>query len=526
MTHLLFVASEGLPFVKTGGLADVIGSLPQAMAKEKFKVSVVMPLYLKIARNEHSTLERIKTFAVEVGKFHTVATVYSRIEDEVTYYLIEHAGYFERDGYYGYSDDGERFAFFSHAVLRMIEEKIVDPDVLHSHDWHTGLVSLLSKTVYKNRVKEMFTIFTIHNLLYQGVFPFEMLESCVGLGNDWYYDGRLRFKHGISFMKAGIAYSDIVTTVSETYSKEILTPFYGEGMEDVLRLREFDLYGIVNGIDMEAWDPSIDTSLTQAYDLKTVDEGKKANKIKLQEDLGLRLDKDVMLVAMVSRLTDQKGVGIVLEAMNDIMGWDIQLVVLGTGDRWAEESLRSIEFKYPRRAVYYCGYNEALAHRIYAASDVFIMPSIFEPCGISQMIAMRYGSLPVVRETGGLKDTVKPFNEFTDEGEGFSFASTDVNDFKRILWYAWDVFTYRKEKLAILRKNAMTKDVSWSVSAKRYADLINEKLAQKKESEKLIKDAEKKIKKSAEVTEDKIVVEKTAKKKVSTKATSTAKKKS
>ena len=516
MTHILYVASEGLPFVKTGGLADVIGSLPEAMTKEKFKVSVVMPLYLKVARNEHSTLTRIKTFPIEVGKFNTIATVYSRQEKNVTYYLIEHAGYFEREGYYGYADDGERFAYFNHAVLRMIEEKIVEPDVLHSHDWHAGFVSLLSKTVYVDRVKPMFTIFTIHNLLYQGVFPYEMLGSCLGLGNDWYFDGRLRFKHGISFMKAGIAYSDIVTTVSETYSKEILTPFFGEGMEDILRLREYDLYGIVNGIDMDAWDPSKDDTLSQKYNLKTVEKGKLANKLKLQEDLGLRVDENVMMLGMVSRLTNQKGIGLILEAMNDIMGWDIQLVILGTGDQWAEESLRSIEFKYPRRAVYYCGYNEALAHRIYAASDVFIMPSIFEPCGISQMIAMRYGSLPVVRETGGLKDTVTPFNEFSDEGEGFSFGPADVNDFKRVLWYAWDVFTYRKEKLAVLRKNAMSKDVSWSKSAKAYADLINNKLNERKVAEKQAKaEAQKPVVKKA--APKKTVAKKPAAKKTTTK---------
>ena len=519
MNHILFVAAEGLPFVKTGGLADVIGSLPEAMTKEKFKASVVMPLYLKIARNEHSTLTRLKTFPIEIGKFNTIATVYSRQQDDVTYYLIEHAGYFEREGYYGYPDDGERFAFFNHAVLRMIEEKIVEPDVLHSHDWHAGFVSLLSKTVYKNRVKEMFTIFTIHNLLYQGVFPYEMLESCIGLGNDWYFDGRLRFKHGISFMKAGIAYSDIVTTVSETYSKEILTPFFSEGMEDILRLRELDLYGIINGIDMEAWDPSTDESLTKKYTVKTVDAGKQANKLKIQEDLGLRIDENVMMVAMVSRLTNQKGVGLLLDAMNDIMGWDIQLVILGTGDKWAEDALRSIEFKYPRRAVYYCGYNEALAHRIYAASDVFLMPSIFEPCGISQLIAMRYGSLPVVRETGGLKDTVKPFNEFTDEGEGFSFASTDVNDFKRVLWYAWDVFTYRKEKLEVLRNNAMKKDVSWHISAKKYAEIINEKLNAKKVADKVVKTEAKKAKedKKASTVKAKPAAKKAAPKKTTKK---------
>ena len=482
MTKLLMIASEGLPFVKTGGLADVIGSLPQALAKEKIEVSVVMPLYLKTARNERSSLERLSTFKVHIGIYNTVATIFKKKVGLVDYFLIEHAGYFEREGYYGYPDDGERFAFFSHAVLRMIEEKIVEPDVLHAHDWHAGLIALLSKTLYKGRIQDALSIFTIHNLYYQGIFSYEMLESCIGLSNSYYFEGHLRFKHGISFMKAGIVYSDIVTTVSNTYAQEILTPFFGEGMEEILSYRRDDLFGIVNGIDVEDWDPSTDQNLSLKYDLDSVDEGKTQNKLSLQKDLGLRVDKDVMLVGMVSRLTDQKGVGLLIEAMNDIMGWDLQLVILGTGDKWAEDSLKSIEYRFPRRAVYYCGYNEALAHRIYAASDVFLMPSLFEPCGISQMIAMRYGSLPVVRETGGLKDTVKPFNEFTNEGEGFSFTHMHKDDFKRALWYAWDVYTYRKEKLEILRQNAMRKDVSWETSAKAYTDLIKSRLKPKRKT--------------------------------------------
>lgn len=475
MAEILFVAAEGLPFVKTGGLADVIGSLPQAMLKEDFKVSVVMPLYLKTAKTQHSTLAKVSTFPIRIGIYNTVATVYRKELDGIQYYLIEHAGYFEREGYYGYPDDGERFAFFQHAVLRMIEEKICEPDVIHSHDWHAGLISLLAKTVYKDRIKPVFTIFTIHNLFFQGVFSYPMLESCVGISNQYYFNGTLRFKEGISFMKAGIMFSDIVTTVSETYAKEILTPEFGEGMEYVLQLRSQDLYGIVNGIDVESWNPKLDSTLTQTFDSKTLVEGKQLNKLALQKDLGLRQDKEVMMVAMVSRLTDQKGVGLLLQSLNDIMGWDIQLVILGTGDQHIEQELRSIEFRFPRRAVYYCGYNEGLAHRIYAASDVFLMPSLFEPCGISQLIAMHYGSLPVARETGGLKDTVEPYNEFTKKGTGFTFGPMNTNDFKRVLWMALDTYTWRKDDFLTLQKQAMKKDVSWAKSAKAYAKLIRKK---------------------------------------------------
>lgn len=475
MAEILYVASEGLPFVKTGGLADVIGSLPQALLKENFKVSVVMPLYLKTAKTQRANLTKVSTFKVEIGIFKTVASVYKKTQDEIDYYLIEHAGYFERDGYYGYPDDGERFAFFQHAVLRMIEEKVCEPDVIHSHDWHAGLISILAKTVYLNRIKHPFTIFTIHNLLFQGNFPYQMLESCVGLPNSYYYDGSLRFKDGISFMKAGIMYSDIVTTVSETYAQEILTPEFGEEMQDILRLRQGDLYGIVNGIDVESWNPKTDPNLAMNYDTRSMIKGKQENKLSLQRELGLRQDPNVMLVGMVSRLTDQKGVTLLLSAMQDIMGWDIQLVILGTGDQHIENQLKAIEYHYPRRAVYYCGYHEALAHRIYAGSDIFLMPSLFEPCGISQLIAMHYGTLPLVRETGGLKDTVEPYNEFTKKGTGFTFGPFNANDMKRVLWLALDVFTYRKEDFEAMCKQAMKKDVSWQKSAHSYAKIIRKK---------------------------------------------------
>lgn len=476
MKKILFVASEGLPFVKTGGLADVIGSLPAALHREGFSVSVVMPLYLKTAKTAHASLTRLKTFPIKLGIYDTIATVYQKTIDEIDYYLIEHAGYFEREGYYGYPDDGERFAFFQHAVMSMIEEKVIEPDVLHAHDWHTGLIPLLAKTLYKNRINKPLTIFTIHNLYFQGTFPYTMLESCVGLPNSYYFDGSLRFKDGISFMKAGIAYADLVTTVSETYAKEILTPEFGENMEEILKLRQHDLYGIVNGIDLKDWDPATDKLLPATYNVRTFPKGKLANKLALQKELGLRQDPNVMLVAMVSRLTDQKGIWLLLQAMTQIMGWDLQLVILGTGDQHVEGQLKTIEYRFPHRAVFYCGYSEAMAHKIYAGSDVFLMPSLFEPCGISQLISMHYGTLPLVRETGGLKDTVIPYNEHTKEGTGFTFGPFSVDDFKHVLWLAYEVYTYRQDDFRAMIRQAMKKDVSWDKSAKAYAKLIRKKL--------------------------------------------------
>jgi len=476
MKKILFVASEGLPFVKTGGLADVIGSLPQALHREGFHTSVVMPLYLKTAKTMHASLTKVKTFSVKVGIFDTVATVYLKTIDEIDYYLIEHASYFERDGYYGYPDDGERFSFFQHAVCRMIEEKVIEPDVLHSHDWHTGLIPLLVKTLYKDRIKTPLTLFTIHNLYFQGCFPYSMLESCVGLPNSYYFDGSLRFKDGISFMKAGILYADLVTTVSQTYAQEILTPEFGENMEEILKLRQHDLFGIVNGIDIKDWNPATDKYLTSTYSTQNIAKGKQLNKLAIQQELGLRQDPNVMLVAMVSRLTDQKGIWLLLQSLNQIMGWDIQLIILGTGDQHVEGQLKTIEYRFPHRAVFYCGYNESLAHKIYAGSDVLLMPSLFEPCGISQLIAMHYGTLPLVRETGGLKDTVEPYNEHTKKGTGFTFGPFSVEDFKHVLWLAYEVYTFRHDDFKTMVKQAMHKDVSWDKSAKAYAKIINKRL--------------------------------------------------
>lgn len=476
MKKILFAASEGLPFVKTGGLADVIGSLPKELCAIGFEVSVIIPLYLKTARTQHHTLTKVGTFPVQVGSIDALATIYTRKVGEVNYYLVEHAGYFEREGYYGYPDDGERFAFFQHAVLRAIEEKLIAADVLHCHDWHTGFLPLLVKTVYLHRLPQLLTLYTIHNLAFQGNFPYLILESCIGVSKQMYFDGTLRFHEGmVSFMKAGILYADAVTTVSQTYAEEILTADFGEHMEDVLRMRRKDLYGIVNGIDVSAWDPETDTSLAKTYDVHSALRGKAANKASIQAELGLRQDPGVMLVAMVSRLTPQKGIQILTETLHEIMGWDMQLIILGTGDNWTENELRQIEFRYPHRAVFYCGYHEELAHRIYAGADMLLMPSAFEPCGISQLIAMRYGTLPLVRETGGLKDTVEPYNEFTLKGNGFTFTNFNREDFKHILKYALDTYYRSHENWIKLIKQAMKKDVSWNKSAKEYARLIEKK---------------------------------------------------
>ncbi len=472
MKKVYFVATEGLPFIKSGGLADVVGSLPGELAKQNLKIKVILPLFKPVADKWIKQMTKVCTFPVKVGVIDTIASVFTLNYQDIEYVFIQHQGYFERDGLYGYPDDGERFAFYCHAVLKMFEQCDDFPDILHSHDWHTGVIPVLARAYYKGQSKYQAIrhVYTIHNLAYQGLFPTEVAFSCLGLDQHVVADGSLRFHDGISYMKAGILYAQKVTTVSPTYASEILTPAYGEKMEDVLRFRQYDLTGILNGIDVSMWDPATDPALVENYDVKTI-RNKVKNKVALQKELGLRQSKEVFLVGMVSRLTWQKGLHLILDRMADVMGLDLQMVVLGSGESSMESSLRYFEDKYHRRMVYYGGYNEELAHRIYASADCFLMPSLFEPCGISQLIAMRYGTLPLVRETGGLKDTVIPYNQFDNIGTGFTFKNFNSDDFYHVLRLATFLYYLHPKEYKKMIINAMNKDVSWEKSAKQYKEL-------------------------------------------------------
>lgn len=474
MKKVYFVASEGLPFIKSGGLADVVGSLPQILVQKGLKVKVFLPLYKSIAEKWMDSMKKVCHFDLNVGVIKTVVSVFNIEKDGVEYVFIQHQGYFEREGLYGYPDDGERFAFFSHAVLKTFEQCDDFPDVLHSHDWHTGVIPVLSRVYYKRQKKYQAIkhVYTIHNLAYQGIFPSEMVFSCLGLDQGVLSDGSLRFHDGISFMKAGILYAHKVTTVSPSYAQEILSPAYGEKMEEVLRFRQYDLIGILNGIDTKMWNPATDEHLHINYDRSTLKD-KVKNKTALQKELGLRVSKDVFVIGMVSRLTWQKGVHLILDKMADVMGLDLQLVVLGNGESSMESNLRYFEDKYNRRMVYYNGYNEALAHRIYAGVDCFLMPSLFEPCGIAQLISMRYGTLPLVRETGGLKDTVIPYNQFEDIGTGFTFSQFNSEDFYHVLRLATFLYYLHPNEYKKMMNNAMKKDVSWENSAQQYLEVYN-----------------------------------------------------
>lgn len=473
MKSILFAAAEGLPFIKSGGLADVIGSLPKTLIQRGYDVRVVLPMYKKIAEKNRDSLERLGTVQINIGWINEPATFYSTVVDDVTYYFIEHQAYFERDALYGFPDDGERFSYYQKAILEMLKFLDFYPDIIHSHDWHTGMLAALTKIHYGSdwhfdKVKH---VYTIHNLAFQGNFPKDVLATCLGLSYKYYEDGSMRFDGGISFMKTGIVWSDKVTTVSPSYAREILTSEYGEHLDEILRYRQHDLWGIVNGIDVTEWNPQTDKLLAKNYTLKTVAKGKRENKLSVQRDLGLREAPDVLMVGIVSRLTYQKGVYLIAERLADIMGLDLQFVVLGTGEADAENTFRFMEEKYKHRAVYYGGYNEDLAHKIYAGCDLFLMPSLYEPCGIGQLIAMRYGTLPLVRETGGLRDTVHAFNQYTNEGNGFSFWAFSGDDLVHTLSWACDTYYQNPEGWKILVKNAMETDVSWEYSAGIYQDL-------------------------------------------------------
>lgn len=473
MKKIMMVASEGLPYIKSGGLADVIGSLPKALHKLGHEVSVVLPLYKKIAINFHHRFTFVTEYNVDVAYQSRVVRIWKEDVDGITFYFVEHAGYFEREGLYGYSDDGERFAYFQKAVIELMNQINYFPDILHTHDWHTGMLPALCKEVhaFDERYRNIKHVYTIHNLAYQGNFSREMLWSCLGLGEYTFENGNVKMYDGISFMKSAIVYADKITTVSKTYADEILTSQFGENLEQVLQNRVYDLVGIVNGIDDEVWNTKTDEHIPNHYHKVNVFKQKKENKLALQKELGLSENPDVLLVSMVTRLAWQKGVHLVLNQLENLLNRDIQLVIVGNGEKQLEDGLHEFAHRFRGKISFYCGYNEGLAHRVYAASDLFLMPSLFEPCGISQLISMRYGTLPLVRETGGLKDTVLPYNQETKEGTGFTFTNYSTFDLMSVFDIAYYTYYERNQDWKQLIRQAMNKDVSWDYSAKEYSQL-------------------------------------------------------
>ena len=471
---VLIAASEAHPFIKTGGLGDVIGALPQALKKLGLDVRVVIPNYRDIKKEIKEKAEFIKSFEVAVSWRKQYCGILEYKYKDVTYYLIDNEYYFKRDGLYGYYDDGEKFAFFDRAVLEFLKELDWKPDIIHCNDWQTGMIPVLHKVEYMkdNFYKNIKTIISIHNLFFQGTFTKEVLPELFGYDYELFTNGSLELHGGVSFLKGAINYSDIISTVSETYALEIMTPEYGETLDGLLRWKKGILKGIVNGIDYDEYNPETDKFIFKNYSIEDI-EDKFINKIELQKELGLKVSNDIPMIGMVSRLTHQKGCDLIINMLEGLLKNDIQIVILGTGDPIYENAFKDFQERYKGKVSSNIMFDNKLAHKIYAASDMFLMPSLFEPCGLGQLIALRYGAVPIVRETGGLKDTVIPYDEYTGLGNGFGFKNYDYNELKKIIEYAIDLYK-NKQRWKSLILQSMKSDNSWLKSAKKYKEMYED----------------------------------------------------
>lgn len=470
--NILFAVSEAFPLAKTGGLGDVGGSLPAALKEQNIDARVIMPRYSAIPVDLQEQIEHVATFKVELS-WRKIQCNLSRLHyNEVYYYLIDNEYYFNRENLYGYWDDAERFAFFSKAVLESLT-KLGDfqPDIIHCNDWHTSLIPLIMKENYGNNpfYFDIRTLFTIHNLKHQGIFSAEVFEDVLGLGGHVSAWEKLEFHGGINYMKSALLSADYITTVSQTYADEILHPYFGEQLDGVLRTRIDNLCGILNGLDTQKYNPQDDPNLVVNYRSSLCK--KEENKKHLQELLNLPVRTDLPVIAMISRLVDQKGLDLLAHVLEEILSMDLQLIVLGTGDKKYEEMFEHFAAKYPHKIAVQLMFNEVLAHKMYAGSDILLMPSQFEPCGLAQMIAMRYGTIPIVRETGGLKDSVNPYNEYTGEGNGFTFANYNAHELLFTIQRAVRFFYDDKVAWKGLAENARKSDFSWAKSAKKYGEL-------------------------------------------------------
>ena len=476
MLKVLYVASEAVPFIKTGGLADVAGSLPKALKKQGVDVRVVMPKYGKISHEYLDKMEHVYDGEFTMA-WRTKFLGIDKLElDGVTFYFIDNQEYFYREGFYGYGDDAERFSFFSRAVLEILPKDDFWPDVIHTNDWHTALVNVYLRLdhIGDERYERIRTVFTIHNLKYQGVFPKDVMEDVLGLDWKYFTNGDLEYYDAVNFMKGAIIYADNITTVSRTYAQEIQYEYFGEGLDGLLRSRAADLHGINNGLDTDLYNPETDPYLTDPftqYNADTALETKTDNKVALQHILDLPLERRTPLVAMVTRLVEAKGLDLVVRVLDELLEHEnMQFVLLGTGDRVYEDWFRELAWRHPTKVSTNIYFSDEMAQRIYASSSIFLMPSAYEPCGLGQLIAMRYGAIPVVRATGGLTDTVIPYNKATGEGNGFLFADYNAHDMmytiKKALTIYRDLGAWTR-----LMKNAMQADYSWARSSKEYKAL-------------------------------------------------------
>ena len=469
---VLFVTSEATPYIKSGGLADVLGSLPKELIKQGVEASVVLPKYrdMKLA----DTLEFVTSFYIWVSWRREYCGVFKTELDGVTFYFIDNERYFGRPGLYSYDDDNERFAFFDFAVLEMLSHLNIKPDIMSLHDWQTAMIAPLYKERYGyyDFYRNIKITFTIHNIAYQGKADPRLINDLYGLGDHLYYNGNLRHDNCFNMMKSAILYSDMVTTVSPTYAKEILTDEYGEGLQSILNMKRDNLVGIINGIDYDVNNPEKDPNILHHFNVENWKTEKVKNKLALQREVGLPEDEKTPLIGIVTRLTWQKGLDLILPKMEELVGRECQVVILGAGERKYEEALAYWGENYPEKVSCNLKYDFGLSCRIYAGCDMFLMPSLFEPCGLSQMMSLRYGTIPVVRETGGLKDSVTPYNEYEKTGTGFSFAHYSADEMMSVIDYAIKIYN-DEEQWDVIVENAMNEKLDWENSANKYMEVFN-----------------------------------------------------
>lgn len=474
MKKVLFIASEAYPFIKTGGLADVVGSLPKYFNKEEFDVRVMIPKYTAIPVEYKNQMKYLTHFYMKLAWRSQYVGVMEMEYDGIKFYFIDNEFYFS--GYQPYNhihEDMEKFAFFSRAALSALPLLDFRPDIIHCHDWQTGLIPVYIKDTFHagEFYRGIKMVMTVHNLKFQGIWDLKAVKDMTGLNEYYFTSDKLEAYGDANYLKGGLVYADVITTVSESYAEEIMMPFYGEGLDGLIRARKNSLKGILNGIDYELYNPEEDSFIYQNYNQKTFRKEKIKNKRGFQEEFGLARDDKKFMIGICSRLTDQKGLDLVDYVIEEICSEDTQLVIVGTGEGKYEHLFRHYAWKYPDRVSANIYYADQVSHKLYAACDAFLMPSLFEPCGLSQLMALRYGTVPIVRETGGLRDTVVPYNEYENTGTGFSFRNYNAHEMLNTIRYAKHVFQNKKREWNKIVDRGMQADFSWNTSARKYEEI-------------------------------------------------------
>ena len=480
MKNILFASSEAVPYMKTGGLADVVGSLPRYFNKEEYDVRVILPKYACMDEKFLPELTFVCHFYVNLNWRRQYVGIFQSKYKGVTYYFVDNEFYFAGNNpYNNIYEDVEKFAYFSKAVLESLPYLEFTPDIIHCNDWQTGLLPVFLHTSYgSDRFYENIkTVYSIHNMKFQGRWKIQEVMDITGLPKQIFNANELESYGDANYLKGGIVYADAVSTVSPSYANDITTPEGGEGLDGLMQARRNVLYGILNGLDYEEYNPLKDPYIEYHFSKDDM-ANKRMNKIQLQKTLGLPISDDTFMIGIVSRMTDQKGFDLIAYVMEEMLNsMDVQFAVLGTGEARYEDMFRYFQDKYPDKVHAYIGYSEKRANQIYAACDAFLMPSLFEPCGLSQLMSMRYGTLPIVRETGGLKDTVEPYNEFENTGTGFSFTEYNAHDMLHVIRYAYEIYNERPEQWKAMMKRAMEQNFSWDASAREYEKMYEEILA-------------------------------------------------